>query len=158
MTEQQGPQEPQALHTIQESRSQEWKTLAELKVADPWLAELFSDVRRDGSNESRHAKFVQLADAQATKLLLVLSLESIETNRTRVKLRVYPAPRPGILKNHIPQDLVISLMAAGQVLGSTRAMASDRCLMLRQFTCDPGDTFSLQLQLQHAHHIEQFSA
>ncbi|MEM8602947.1 MAG: DUF1822 family protein [Cyanobacteria bacterium P01_H01_bin.121] len=103
-----------------------------------------------------HAKLVQLADSEATVVCLMLSLKPTSDERFQVKIRVYPVSQSEQPLAYLPERLSLQLLEAGEILTSVRATSRDRCILLRQFTCEPGDTFGLQLELAQITHTEQF--
>lgn len=147
----------QTLNDIQNAVADGWQSLEDLRAAYPALADILSESRRE-SAEPRFAKLVTLTDLQATRICLMLSLEPTPENKVRIKIRVYPASDGGDSTQYVPSDLTLTLLSSGEVLNSITSTGRDRCIMIRQFTCEPGDSFSLQIQLDEAQYTEEFAA
>jgi Protein of unknown function (DUF1822) len=110
-----------------------------------------------GNNTIERAKLINLQyQLQEANVVMLIALQPQNTSDlVTVSVQIHAAP--GTLT--LPPQLKLSYITdEGEELRAVIARSQDSVILLPEFTCDVGDTFNLQLQLNGASQIEKFVA
>jgi hypothetical protein len=133
-----------------------WLAIEELLSANP-TPEFAFNLRRDDTSEPvRRVKRLELTDAVAVLLLVLLEPEA--DGRIGVRARVLAEPGTANLsQRYLPEYLSLSLLTmSGEVLQSVQTRNQDNSIQLRRFRCPVGMQFRLQVAIADSVISEDF--